>query len=148
MLRSLAHQALGAQRASAPEWVPASIWKELEDGLTGIDFGTLLYPTYARYLSEEDASKAIAFYKTPEGQHFIQVTPFVTVEAGKIGQQEGARIGQEIFAKHQQELLDAKAKYDAQRKQDVEQMTKPDAPSSSTKPTAPGSSVKPAAPKH
>lgn len=125
MLRSLAHQALMAQRASAPEWIPDSIWKELEDALVKIDFPTLLYPTYAKRLSAEDASKAIAFYKTPEGQHFLQVTPSVMAEAGKIGQEQGARIAQGVFASHQQELLDAKTKYDLGRKHELNEMEHP-----------------------
>ena len=138
MLRTLVRQTITAQKVNAPEWIPASIWKEMEDGFMGIDFGTLLYPTYAKYLSEEDAAKVIAFYKTPEGQHFIQVTPFVMSEAGKIGQQEGVRIAQQVFTTHQQELLDAKTKYDTHRKQELEQMTNPTAPDA----------AKPAAPQH
>lgn len=134
MLRALAHQALAVQRANAPEFIPASIWAELEEGLIKIDFPTLLYPTYAKYLSEQDAAKAIEFYKTPEGQHLIQVMPVVMKEAGKIGQEQGARIAQEIFTKHQQEILDAKTKYDSQRKKDLDEMTNPAPPAGSSKP--------------
>jgi hypothetical protein len=130
MLRSVVRQMLAGQRANAPEWIPSSIWNDLENGMAAIDFATLLYPTYSQYLSEEDAIKAIEFYRTPEGQHFIQVTPFAMAAAGDIGRREGARIAQEIFASHQQELLDAKTKYDAQRKQEIEQMTKPEPPAS------------------
>src|SRR6266702_5868401 len=105
MLRALAHQALTAQRANAPEWIPESIWKELEDDLVKIDFPTLLYSTYAKQLSEEDANKAIALYKTPEGQHFLRAIPIVTAEAGRIGQQQGTKIAQDVFASHEQEML-------------------------------------------
>ena len=128
MLRTLVRQTITAQKVNAPEWIPASIWQEMEDGFMGIDFGALLYPTYAKYLSEEDAAKVIAFYRTPEGQHFVQVTPFVMSDAGKIGQQEGVRIAQQVFTTHQQELMDAKTKYDTRRKQELEQMTHPVAP--------------------
>jgi len=134
MLRAIAHQALTLQRANAPEFIPASIWTELEDGLVKIDFPTLLYPTYSKYLSEQDAAKAIEFYKTPEGQHLIQVMPVVMKEAGKIGQEQGVRIAQEVFSRHQQEILDAKAKYDAQRKKDLDEMTNPAPPAGSSKP--------------
>jgi hypothetical protein len=137
MLRALAHQALAVQRASAPEFIPASIWTELEDGLVNIDFPTLLYPTYSKYLSEQDAAKALEFYKTPEGQHLIQVMPVVMKDAGKIGQEQGARIAQEVFGRHQQEILDAKAKYDAQRKKDLDEMTNPAPPAGSSKPAQP-----------
>ncbi len=137
MLRALAHQALAVQRASAPEFIPASIWTELEDGLVKIDFPTLLYPTYSKYLSEQDAAKALEFYRTPEGQHLIQVMPVVMKDAGKIGQEQGARIAQEVFTKHQQEILDAKAKYDAQRKKDLDEMTNPAPPAGSSKPAQP-----------
>jgi hypothetical protein len=136
MLRALAHQALAVQRANAPEFIPASIWAELEDGLVKIDFPTLLYPTYSKYLSEQDAAKAIEFYKTPEGQHLIQVMPAVMKDAGKIGQEQGTRIAQEVFSRHQQEILDAKAKYDAQRKKEMDEMTNPAPPSESSKPAA------------
>jgi hypothetical protein len=137
MLRALAHQALAVQRASAPEFIPASIWGELEDRLVKIDFPTLLYPVYSKYLSEQDAAKAIEFYKTPEGQHLIQVMPVVMKEAGKIGQEQGARIAQEVFGRHQQEILDAKAKYDAQRKKELDEMTNPAPPAGSPKPAPP-----------
>jgi hypothetical protein len=133
MLRALAHQALTMQRANA-EFIPASIWTELEDGLVKIDFPTLLYPTYSKYLSEQDAARAIEFYKTPEGQHLIQVMPVVMKDAGKIGQEQGVRIAQEVFSRHQQEILDAKAKYDAQRKKDLDEMTNPAPPAGNSKP--------------
>ncbi|HVJ09848.1 MAG TPA: DUF2059 domain-containing protein [Acidisarcina sp.] len=136
MLRSLAHEALVMQRASAPPWIPESIWKELEENLVKIDFPALLYPTYARHLSQEDATKAIAFYRTPEGQHFLEATPVVMTEAARIGQQQGARVAQEVFASHQQELLDAKAAYDTQRKKDLEEMTHPAPPATNAKPSA------------
>ena len=117
----------GSLPPSTRKWKKAS-WE--------IDFGALLYPTYAKYLSEEDAAKVIAFYRTPEGQHFVQVTPFVMSEAGKIGQRKASGSRSRYLPAHQQELLDAKTKYDTHRKQELEQMTNPAAPDSS-KPAAP-----------
>jgi uncharacterized protein len=137
MLRAFAHQAVAAQRANAPEFIPASIWTEFEDRLVKIDFPTLLYPTYSRYLSEQDAAKAIEFYKTPEGQHLIQVMPVVMKDAGKVAQEQGARIAQEVFTRHQQELLDAKAKYDSQHKKELDEMTNPAPPAGGSKPPQP-----------
>lgn len=134
MMEQMIHRTLSAQRLASPPYIPAAVWSELEENFLKIDFAQLLLPTYQKYLSEEDASQALAFYRTPAGKHFLAVVPQVMMEASEVGQKEGQRIASEILERHQQEIFDAKKKYDEQQNKPAEDQQQ--APSPENKPGA------------
>lgn len=137
MLKQMMHQGLAMQRSRAPEYVPASVWDELESSLANVDFAAMIAPVYQRYLSEEDAEKAIAFYKTPEGQRYIAAFPSVMQMAMSVGQQQGAMIARQVFSKHEQEIMAAKKKYDDEQKAQQNQLAKPAASATPATPATP-----------
>lgn len=142
-MKQMVHQGLAAQRARAPEYVPASVWEELETGFGNIDFAATLTPVYQKYLSEEDAAKAIDFYKTPQGQRFITAFPSIMQMAVSVGQQQGAMVARQVFSKHEQEILAAKKKYDDEQKAQQNQLAKPAAPPALAPPAGKPEPVKP-----
>jgi hypothetical protein len=130
----MAHQALAAQRMNAPPYIPADVWEDLEKGFSQIDFAALLTPYYQKYLSREDAEKTIEFYKTSSGQHFLAAQPGVMEGAGKAGQAQIVQIGQEVFARHEQEILAAKLKYDTERRQERDDLAPTTPPAGTASP--------------
>lgn len=115
MMEQMIHHTLAIQKSSAPSFIPADVWTDLEQNFLKVDFAQLMLPTYQKYLSEEDATQALAFYRTPAGKHFLAVMPQVLMEASDVGRQEGQRIASEVIQRHQQEIMDAKKKYDEQQ---------------------------------
>jgi uncharacterized protein len=115
MMEQMIRRTLSIQKASAPPYIPDDVWTDLQQSFLKVDFAQLLLPTYQRYLSQEDADQALAFYRTPAGKHFLAVVPQVMVDAGDVGRKEGQRIAGEVLTRHQQEILDARRKYDEQQ---------------------------------
>jgi len=123
----MAHQALTLQRANSPQYIPESVWQDLESSFDKIDMADALTAAYQKYLSEEDGEKIIAFYKTTEGQHLIAATPAIMRVAGDVAKREGAEVGMEVFARHTDEIVEAKKKFDAEQKREQDDMSKPPA---------------------
>lgn len=44
-------------------------------------------PVYARYFSEEEVRQLTAFYRSPLGRKLVSVTPEVSIETSKLGQE-------------------------------------------------------------
>ena len=82
--------------------VDKEIWDELEKEFqkTSIsDLIEMLAPVYKKYLSKEDLTELIKFYKTPTGKKFAKNTPLIMQESMQIGQQWGMQIGQKFEEK-------------------------------------------------
>jgi hypothetical protein len=59
---------------------------------------------YARQLSAEDLTAAVAFYKSPAGMHFVAAQPVVAQQSVVLGRRWGEKIGREIEAEARREL--------------------------------------------
>jgi uncharacterized protein len=59
---------------------------------------------YARKFTVEEMHAVTDFYRTPAGQKFVLATPELAVDAMKIGQAWGQKIGVEAAQKIQQEM--------------------------------------------
>lgn len=115
MMEEMVRRSITEQRQAFPAYIPATVWDELQERLLKIDFPGLLLSTYQKYLSQEDAEQALTFYRTPAGRRLLAVVPHVMLEAGEVGQRESQRIAAEVLSRHEQEILDAKKKYDEQQ---------------------------------
>lgn len=116
MMEQMIRRSLAMQRASAPPYIPAEVWTDLQDSFLKVDFAQLMAPTYQKYLSEEDAKQILAFYRTPAGQRLLAAMPQVLMESGEVGRKEGQRIATEVLQRHQQQIIDAQKKYEQQAK--------------------------------
>lgn len=100
-------------RQQAP-FIPEDVWTDVQSGLTGIDYVSIIQPIYAKYLSTEDAAKALEFYRTPAGKHVLQAMPPILGESVAVSQQKGRQVGRDAIEKHRAEIEVAQKKYQAE----------------------------------
>jgi hypothetical protein len=103
-------QMISMNRQAAP-FIPETVWTDVQSGINGIDYTTMMEPIYAKYLSQEDADKAIAFYRTPAGQRVLQAMPSILGESVAASQQKGRQVGRDAIEKHRPEIEAAQKKY-------------------------------------
>ena len=51
-------QMIAMNKQAAP-FIPADVWTDVQTNISGIDYPSLMQPIYAKYLSQEDAAKAL-----------------------------------------------------------------------------------------
>lgn len=103
-------QMITMNKQAAP-FIPGDVWTDVQSGIDGIDYTSLVQPIYAKYMSEEDAAKAIAFYGTPAGQRVLQAMPSILGESAAASQQKGRQVGRDAIEKHRTEIEAAQKKY-------------------------------------
>jgi len=120
-------------------FIPQDFWDDLQSSFQKIDYSTALYDVYKKYLSTEDAAKLIDFSKTSAGQHFFETMPATSREAMAAIQKEQQTTGQQVQARHKDEIDAALKKYreeHAPKPAPTPSGTTPAAPSGSTAPSA------------
>jgi uncharacterized protein len=106
-------QMIAMNRQAAP-FIPEAVWTDVQTSISGIDYPALMQPIYAKYLSEEDAAKALEFYQTPAGKRVLQAMPAMLGESVAAAQQKGRQLGREAIEKHRAEIEAAQKKYQAE----------------------------------
>ena len=106
-------QMIAMNRQAAP-FIPEDVWTDVQTNIDGIDYTTLIQPIYAKYLSQEDAAKALEFYRTPEGKRVLQSMPPMLGESVNAAQQKGRQVGRDAIEKHRAEIEAAQKKYQAE----------------------------------
>ena len=86
----------------------------MQTGINGIDYPSLMQPIYAKYMSQEDAAKALEFYRTPAGKRVLQAFPPMLGESVGAAQQKGRQVGRDAIDKHRPEIEAAQKKYQAE----------------------------------
>jgi hypothetical protein len=132
-------QMIAMNKQAAP-FIPSDVWTDVQTNINGIDYPTLMQPIYAKYLSQEDAAKALEFYRTAAGKRVLQSMPPVLGESVAAAQQKGRQVGRDAIEKHRPEIEAAQKKYQAEHAP----------PAGSTAPgaggAAPGQSASPSTP--
>jgi hypothetical protein len=106
-------QMIAMNKQAAP-FIPADVWTDVQTNINGIDYATLMQPIYAKYLSQEDAAKALVFYRTPAGKRVLQSMPPMLGESVQAAQQKGRQVGRDAIEKHRPEIEEAQKKYQAE----------------------------------
>ncbi len=106
-------QMIAMNKQAAP-FIPQDVWTDVQTGIDGIDYPTLMQPIYAKYLSQEDAAKALEFYRTPAGKRVLQAFPPMLGESVGAAQQKGRQVGRDAIEKHRPEIEAAQKKYQAE----------------------------------
>ena len=73
------------------------------------DLTRKLIPIYAKYLTHDDLKALLQFYKSPAGQHFVQVAPQMMQEGYTVGSQWGQQIARETIQELQQKYPELNA---------------------------------------
>jgi hypothetical protein len=103
------HKMILQQQAAMPIF-PAAFWSDFEAEFAKVDWVAIATPIYQKYLSQEDAAKAIDFYSTAAGQQALKSTYAVSGEMSAKGFEIGKAIGARLGAKYQQQIEDAARK--------------------------------------
>jgi hypothetical protein len=106
-------QMIAMNKQAAP-FIPTDVWTDVQTNINGIDYPTLMQPIYAKYLSQEDAAKALEFYRTPAGKRVLQSMPPLLGESVQAAQQKGRQVGRDAIEKHRPEIEEAQKKYQAE----------------------------------
>jgi hypothetical protein len=106
-------QMIAMNKQAAP-FIPSDVWSDVQTNIDGIDYPTLMQPIYAKYLSQEDAAKALVFYQTPAGKRVLQSMPPMLGESVAAAQQKGRQVGRDAIEKHRPEIEAAQKKYQAE----------------------------------
>jgi hypothetical protein len=129
---------LSMQKSRAP-FIPTDFWDDLDTSFHKIDYSTALLDVYKKYLSTDDAAKLIEFSKTEAGKHFLESMPATSREVSLAVQKEQQTVGQEVQARHKDELDAAIKKYrDEHQPKPAPSLGGPNPPSSG--PSAPPAS--------
>jgi hypothetical protein len=103
-----------AMNKQAAPFIPNDVWTDVQTNVDSIDYPTLLQPIYAKYLSQDDAAKALVFYQTPAGKRVLQSMPPMLGESVQAAQQKGRQVGRDAIEKHRPEIEAAQKKYQAE----------------------------------
>ena len=92
-------------------FMPPAVWTDVQTNLNGIDYSATMQPIYAKYLSQEDAAKALEFYGTPAGKRVLQAMPMMMAESLSASQQKGRQAANDAISAHRPEIEAAQKKY-------------------------------------
>jgi len=112
MLSRLLTQFLDAMKAAAPPYLPDSFWDDMKTTLAKVDFISGVIPIYQKHISSDDMTAVLAFYRSPAGQHLLENQQAMSAESQAHFQEIGAQLGEEVAARHQDEILAAQKKYE------------------------------------
>lgn len=93
-----------AQQKTATPYFPDAFWAEFHTEFMKLDWVAIATPIYQKYLSQEDAEKAIAFYSTEAGQHALDSSTAVYDEMSKAGFDQGKAIGMRLGEKYKDQI--------------------------------------------
>lgn len=109
-LNKMMEPQMDAGRKQFP-FFPEVFWTEMAAEFKKVDWIGLATPVYQKYLSEEDADKVIAFYKTDAGQRALEASFGVSTELMEKGRDLGAEIGKRVADRHKAEIEESIKKY-------------------------------------
>ena len=95
-------------------FMPKDVIDDMHASLEKTDVNGAAAATYKKYLSTEDASNIIAFYKTPAGKDLVKATPQIMSEVEHNAMQTGQQTAREVIERHRPEIEAAQKAYQAQ----------------------------------
>lgn len=146
-------QMISMNRQAAP-FIPEDVWTDVQSNINAIDYPNLMQPIYAKFLSQEDAAKALEFYRTPAGKRVLQSMAPMLAESVAASQQKGRQAGRDAIEKHRPEIEAAQKKYQEEHAPKTAPApggssttpANPSSPSTTTPATPPSSTQTPATP--
>ena len=77
---------------------PSTFWTRLESRLDMDGFVDLFIPIYDRNFSHDDIKNLIKFYESPIGKKMLEVTPSMTQESYRVGEEWGQKLAMDIIS--------------------------------------------------
>jgi hypothetical protein len=131
-------------------FMPKDVIDDLTASLAKVDVETEVANTYKKYISTEDATRIIEFYRSHAGKALIKAEPQINQEVQRNTMQAGQQAARAVIEKHRAEI-DAAQKAWQQQHSGTPALggvpVKPGAPASTpAKPATGSSTAKPATP--
>jgi hypothetical protein len=111
-VHTLMEQMLQAMQTTSAPYFPQSLWEDMSKTFSDYDLLADMIPIYQKHISQEDMSSILMFYRTDAGQRLLAAQPIMTAEAQGIFSAIGGKLGQEVAARHIDEIKAAKKKYE------------------------------------
>jgi primase-polymerase (primpol)-like protein len=140
MQKRIVSSAMQFYRSQFPPFMPQDVIDDLTKSLENADLNAQAKTIYPKYISTEDASKIIEFYKTPTGQRMVAAQPEMTTEMQRSSIQIAQQTAKDVIERHKPEIEAAQQKYIQERQSQAK-------PSLNSPGTTPNSSTAPATPK-
>ena len=87
-------------RSQFPSYVPQDVIDDLDKSLENADLESHAAEIYPKYISTEDATKIIEFYKSPAGQRMIEAQPYMMTEMQRSAVQVAQQTAKDVMARH------------------------------------------------
>jgi hypothetical protein len=123
-------------RSQFPSYVPQDVIDDLDKSLENADLESHAAEIYPKYISTEDATKIIEFYKSPAGQRMIEAQPYMMTEMQRSAVQVAQQTAKDVMARHKEEIEAAQRKYMDQQQQQKPSLSAPPSPSSNPQGTS------------
>ena len=104
-----------AQNKTQNPYMPNAVWDDLDSSFKKVDYETAIYDVYKKYLSTEDAAKLIEFSKTEAGKDYFANAATLTRESMIAMQRQQQQVGQQVQARHKDEIEAAMKKFQEER---------------------------------
>jgi hypothetical protein len=106
----LMSQMLSGSRATSAPFLTAAFWDDMDKSIQEIDLVGPAIPAYQKFFSEEDMAATIVFYKSHAGQKLLAAQPYIVSAASDVLRAVGQKVGQEVYARHKDEIEAARKK--------------------------------------
>jgi hypothetical protein len=127
--KRIVDSAIEYYRRSFPPFIPQDVVDDLDKSLQNADLESQAATIYPKYISTEDATTIIAFYKSPAGQHLITAQPYMMTEIQHSAIEVAQQTAKEVITRHKAEIEAAQQKYIQEHKQSKPTLnTQPDSP--------------------
>jgi hypothetical protein len=86
--------------------IDSDFWNEFEKDFLKVsidDLTEMVAPIYVKYLTQDDLRALIKFYSSDIGLKLTEVTPAITLESMKIGEEWGKKMGEDIIERLEKE---------------------------------------------
>ncbi len=123
-------------RSQFPSYVPQDVIDDLDKSLQNADLESHAAEIYPKYISTEDATKIIEFYKSPAGQRMIEAQPYMMTEMQRSAVQVAQQTARDVMTRHKDEIEAAQRKYMDQQQQQKPSLSTPQSPSSNPQGTS------------
>jgi len=125
MKKRIVANAMQFYKSQFPAYVPQDVIEDLDKSLENADLESHAAEIYPKYISTEDATKIIEFYKSPAGQRMIAAQPYMMTEMQRSAVQVAQQTARDVMTRHKDEIEAAQKKYIEERQQQKPTLNEP-----------------------
>lgn len=129
MKKRIVGNAMQFYRSQFPSYIPQDVIDDLDKSLQNADLESHAAEIYPKYISTDDATRIIEFYKSPAGQRMITAQPYMMTEMQRSAVQIAQQTAKDVITRHKDEIEAAQKKYIEEHQQQKPSLQEPSNPS-------------------